>query len=76
MRQVFVVCDVSFVNGIIIQKCSEVRTLHTLFGSQWFGVSDSNLAVNYVTFGSKHQKLVGNPAHQTSYQLNSFNLNW
>jgi len=35
--------------------------LHTLFGSQWFSIFDSDLAVNYITFGSDHQILVGNP---------------
>ena len=34
------------------------------FQDQWepcFAFFDSNLAVNYVAFGSDHQKLVGNP---------------
>jgi len=43
---------------LIVNKQS-TRLLHTLFGSQLFGVFVSDLAVNYVTFGSEHQKLVG-----------------
>ena len=35
--------------------------LPTLFGSQWLSVFDSDLAENYVTFGSDHQKFVGKP---------------
>jgi len=45
---------------LVIQKCSEC-CVFSLFGSQWFGVFDSYWVVNYVTFGSEHRKLVGNP---------------
>jgi len=44
----------------LIASKRSTRLLHTLFGLQWFGVSDSNLTVNYVMFGSDNQKLVGN----------------
>jgi len=44
----------------LIASKKSTQLLHTLFGSQWFGIFDSSLAVNYATFGSDLQKLVGN----------------
>ena len=35
--------------------------MHTLIGHNDLAFFDSDLAVNYVTFGSDHQKLVGDP---------------
>ena len=45
----------------LIASIQSTRVLYTLFWSQMFGVFDSDLAVNYVTFGSDQQQLVGNP---------------
>jgi len=46
---------------ILIASKQSTRMLHTLFGSEWFGIFYSDLPEHYVTFGSDHQKLVGNP---------------
>jgi len=35
--------------------------LHTFLGRNDLEIFDSNLAVDYIMFGSDHQKLVGNP---------------
>ena len=53
----------------LIASKQSTPLLHTLFGSQWFGIFDSDLAVNYITFGSEQWKLVGNCDHHPDAAL-------
>jgi len=56
-------------NTVYINSQQTTWLLHTLFGSQSFGVFDSNFTVNCVAFGSEHRKLVGNrdvPLHRVA----------